>query len=58
MNNPGDGCRLWLSPGSCGPRRLDRHITMAVIERNRGRYRIEKITIPPETPSRQRRKNK
>ncbi len=50
--------RLWLNPGSCGPRRFDQPITMAVIEAGQGRYRVEKITVPPEENSGQREKTK
>lgn len=37
--------RLWLNPGSCGRRRFDQEITMAVMEAEKGRYQIEKIVI-------------
>lgn len=40
--------RLWINPGSCGPRRFDQPITMAVIKVEQGQYRTEKITIQPE----------
>lgn len=37
--------RLWLNPGSCGGRRFNRELTMAVMTVNDGTYRVEKITI-------------
>lgn len=37
--------RLWLNPGSCGRRRFDQEITMAVMEVDKGKYQIEKIVI-------------
>lgn len=50
--------RLWLNPGSCGPRRFDQLITMAVIEAKQGQYQTEKITIPPDETGGRRRKAK
>ncbi len=50
--------RLWLNPGSCGPRRFDQLITMAMIEAEQGQYQTEKITIPPDEPGGRRRKAK
>lgn len=38
--------RLWLNPGSCGKRRFDQEITMAVMTVENGKYRTEKIVIP------------
>jgi hypothetical protein len=38
--------RLWLNPGSCGPRRFDQDITMAVMTVEQGTYQVEKILIP------------
>ena len=38
--------RLWLNPGSCGPRRFHQEITMMMAEAADGRIRVEKITIP------------
>ena len=40
--------RLWLNPGSCGPRRFSQPITMAVVEVEEGRegYRVQKLEIP------------
>ena len=40
--------RLWLNPGSCGPRRFHQEITMMVAEVSDGNIRVEKITIPHE----------
>lgn len=39
---------LWLNPGSCGRRRFDQEITLAVMEIEQGQPRVEKITIPRE----------
>lgn len=37
----------WLNPGSCGPRRFNQDITMAVMEIDRsGSYEIHRIDIP------------
>lgn len=38
--------RLWLNPGSCGRRRFDQEITMAVMTVENGSYQVEKIVIP------------
>lgn len=38
--------RLWLNPGSCGKRRSDQEITMAVMTVEKGKYQTEKIVIP------------
>ena len=40
--------RLWLNPGSCGPRRFDQEITLMLAEAGGGRLRVEKVTIPHE----------
>lgn len=40
--------RLWLNPGSCGPRRFHQEITMMMAEVENGKIRVEKITIPHE----------
>ena len=40
--------RLWLNPGSCGPRRFHQEITMMMAEVDNGKIRVEKITIPHE----------
>ena len=50
--------RLWLNPGSCGPRRFGQTIIMAVIEADQGQYQTEKITIPPVETVGQRKKFK
>ena len=38
--------RLWLNPGSCGRRRFDQEITMAVMTVEDGSVEVEKIVIP------------
>lgn len=38
--------RLWLNPGSCGPRRFHQEITMMMAEVENGEIHVEKITIP------------
>lgn len=38
--------RLWINPGSCGKRRFDQEITMAVMTVENGSYQVEKIVIP------------
>ena len=40
--------RLWLNPGSCGPRRFRQGITLMMAEAEDGTLRVEKITIPHE----------
>ena len=40
--------RLWLNPGSCGPRRFRQEITLMMVEAEDGTLRVEKITIPHE----------
>ena len=40
--------RLWLNPGSCGPRRFHQEITMMLAEVGDGEIRVEKICIPHE----------
>ena len=42
--------RLWLNPGSCGPRRFHQEITMMMAEAEDGELRVEKISIPHEVP--------
>lgn len=42
--------RLWLNPGSCGPRRFHQEITMMMAEVADGKITVEKITIPHEVP--------
>ena len=39
--------RLWLNPGSCGPRRFDQEITMAVMTVDNGTYQWEKTAMIP-----------
>ena len=43
------GGRLWLNPGSCGPRRFHQEITMMMAELTDGGIQVEKITIPHNT---------
>lgn len=38
--------RLWLNPGSCGPRRFHREITLMTAQLSEGKIQVEKITIP------------
>lgn len=40
--------RLWLNPGSCGRRRFNQEITMAVMTVDQGTFMTEKIVIPEE----------
>ena len=40
--------RLWLNPGSCGPRRFHQEITMMMAEAEAETIRVEKIVIPHE----------
>ena len=40
--------RLWLNPGSCGPRRFHQEITMMMAQVEDGQIREEKISIPHE----------
>lgn len=39
--------RLWINPGSCGKRRFDQEITMAVMQVENGNYQMEKVVIEP-----------
>lgn len=39
------GERLWLNPGSCGRRRFNLEITMAVMSIDDGNFQVEKINI-------------
>lgn len=39
--------RLWLNPGSCGKRRFDQEITMAVLTAENGNFQVERIVISP-----------
>lgn len=43
--------RLWLNPGSCGRRRFHQEITMAVMIVEDRAYQVEKIVIPQENTS-------
>ena len=38
--------RLWLNPGSCGPRRFHQEITLMTAEVSGGSIRVEKVSIP------------
>ena len=38
--------RLWLNPGSCGKRRFDQEITLAILMINGKELSVEKIIIP------------
>lgn len=40
--------RLWLNPGSCGPRRFHQDITMMMADISGGSIQVEKILIPHE----------
>ena len=40
--------RLYLNPGSCGPRRFRLEVTMAVMTVERGGWTVEKILLPEE----------
>lgn len=35
--------RLWLNPGSCGRRRFDGELSMAVMTVENGKYQVEKV---------------
>ena len=37
---------LWLSPGSCGPRRFHQDITMAIMTVDGKKIEVQKISIP------------
>lgn len=37
--------RLWLNPGSCGYPRFRKELTMAALELEDGRFRVERIPI-------------
>lgn len=41
---------LWLTPGSCGPRRFHQEITIMMAELTGGSLRVEKIIIPHAVP--------
>lgn len=38
--------RLWLNPGSCGKRRFDQEITLAILTVEGKTISVEKILIP------------
>ena len=40
------GGRLWLNPGSCGPRRFHQEITMMMAHVSEGSLQVEKILLP------------
>ena len=37
---------LWLNPGSCGKRRFDQEITLALMSVEGERFQVEKVVIP------------
>lgn len=37
--------RLWLNPGSCGRRRFDGELSMAVMTAENGKYQVEKVVF-------------
>lgn len=37
--------RLWLNPGSCGPRRFDQEISLALLTLEQGQIHIEKLVL-------------
>ena len=39
---------LWLNPGSCGKRRFDQEITLALMDVEGSRFQVEKVVIPQE----------
>ena len=39
--------RLWLNPGSCGKRRFDREITLAILTVDGSTLSVQKIVIQP-----------
>ena len=39
---------LWIHPGSCGRRRFDQEITMAVMSAEGVQFQVEKVTSPHE----------
>ena len=40
------GNTLMLNPGSCGPRRFNQAITLAIVEAEGGNIRVERVDIP------------
>ena len=47
---------MWLNPGSCGKRRFNQDITMAVLVIEDGTWSVERIDIPHEVPSGEKQK--
>lgn len=39
---------FWLNPGSCGKRRFDQSISMAVMTIKDGKFEVEKVELNPE----------
>lgn len=39
---------MWLNPGSCGKRRFDQSISMAVMTIKNGEFEVEKVELNPE----------
>ena len=39
---------FYLNPGSCGPRRFNQNITMAMMKVENGQFTVQKILIPHE----------
>ena len=39
--------RLWLNPGSCGKRRFDQEITLAILTVDGSALSVERIVIQP-----------
>ncbi len=39
---------LWLNPGSCGRRRFEQEITLAVMSVDNGNIQVKKVVIPQE----------
>ena len=48
--------RLWLNPGSCGKRRFNQDITMAVLNIKDGTWSVKRIDIPHEAPAGEKQK--
>lgn len=46
--------RMWLNPGSCGKRRFDQEITMAVMTVEGRKYSVEKISLENEIGRKQK----
>ena len=40
---------LWLNPGSCGRRRFDQEITLAVMTAESGQFQVKKVAISHES---------